>query len=92
MKNESNLFMLTEQRLNGYISGFPVIVSIYTGKSGTFDIEFSVHKTTGIYAGTDRTEILALDFDWRRYMISNIKTEVEKFLRQMKETGDIIPS
>ena len=91
LKNENNFFLLTEQRLHGNIAVFPVVASIYTGKGGYFSVEFSVHKTTGIYAGTNRTETLFLQFDWRRHMTCDIKSEVEKFLKQIKEKGDVVP-
>ena len=92
MNRSTHLFLFVQQELVGVISGYPVTVKIDPTKSGSFDIIFSGHKTQGIYAGHNKTQVLPIPWDWRRRLTANIKDEVTKFIAKMQSQGDNTPA
>ena len=89
--HERSFFLFTDPQLKGFIAGYPVTVYVDTAKYGSFNIKFSVHKSKGIYANTIRYETLSIPWNWRRHLESNIKTDVDEFLKELKEKGNEIP-
>ncbi len=92
VRRSAHLFFFVQQELEGVISGYPVTIKIDPTRSGSFDIIFSVHKTQGIYAGYDKTQVLLLPWDRRRRLTVNIKDEVIKFIAKLHSQGDNAPS
>ena len=88
LRHQQSYFLFTRPELHGTISSYPVVASVTASKPVGLQFSFTVNRTTGIYAGNDRPEILLLsNFDNRFLLQNNIPAEVENFVAQLQAKG-----
>ena len=84
IKYSGSDFRFAEEKLRTQLSGYPVEIGVYFGRGyDGIEFRFPVQKTTGIYEGTTRDEVLLVGRS-----SENIPGEVSEFVAQMIANKD----